>query len=742
MRRRLLALLASLGLIGAVMAGVAVLRDGAPATATPVAPLRAGADGVIYDAEDRPVRLVGFTWTGTEIGGRDDQEKAADACGATWRVPADPIGNQYGNYDNMYADIRASGYNVLRVPVSWNNLEPVAPVWDETSDTYTHTWNPVYVTGLKSMVRKARAAGLLVILDMHQDLWSPALHNITTLEGKNPRCEGAGMPRWLYPTLDVKKDTTEKDDVRDAANWFFRNVHDPLCTVTRADPWQLLYAAWDQLAYQFSAQSGFADHGAVVGADLLNEPYIKHVGGSPADGQSVLEASGTRLQALYSALAPAITARNPGWLLFFQDSTGGYDSANPTDRETPTMTEKPSKPGNWVYSVHLSNTIHGTFADGVPQHDDFGVTLADKALANARAWGVPLFIGEFTTFTRQTDVTKLTESDMEQTANFLSWAKAHRVGWTYWAYVSPDPSMSLIDYKTNQTIPVVKAALDAGLDAPASNQPPVASFTSTCVGLACSFDAVPSTDPDGSDFSYALGVRRRDHGFGVCAQHVFARARTYGVTLTVTDDRGATAHEDGRGDPVQGIGPLRIGFVHPDRVRWLGVADTGGSWVHGGLAGVRRERERRHHDTGEAGPRYGPSSSAMCRPAPPTSGDSNRGQGADRGWHVRIRGGPPSAGVRGLPQRRFACYRPERSVISMVRTSAKGQETDVTGEAVVAGLTVPHQAGVRIRFQAIGTQPTTVQAKVWLASRGGSPTHGRPPQRTPPSRCRNRAPSG
>ena len=330
---------------------------------SPAGPLHTGPDGIIYDAEDRPVRLVGFNWTGMEVGGRDDGEKSADACGVTWRVPADRIGSLFGNYDGIYADISASGYNVLRIPVSWNNLEPVAPVWDEDSSSYTHTWNPVYLTDLKSMVRKAREAGLMVILDMHQDLWSPALRNITTREGKT-RCQGAGMPRWLYPTFDAKDETTEEDDVNQAANWFYRNVHDPLSTTTEARPWQLFYAAWDQLAYQFSAESGFPDHAAVVGADLLDAPHINDVGGDPTGGRSVLESSGNRLRALYESVAPAITARNPSWLLVFQDSTGGYASANPGDRETPTMTAKPSTPGNWVYSVHLFNPAHGTFSDG------------------------------------------------------------------------------------------------------------------------------------------------------------------------------------------------------------------------------------------------------------------------------------------------------------------------------------------------------------------------------------------
>lgn len=532
MSRRVIVLLLCLGVIGAVVVGLGAFGERPPATATPAVPLRTGVDGSIRDAEDRPVRLVGFNWTGTELGGRSDPQKAADDCDVTWRVPADPIGSRFENYDNIYADIRAAGYNVLRVPISWNNLEPVAPVWDESSKRYVHTWNSIYLRDLRSMVSKSRDAGLMVILDMHQDLWSPALHNITETKGKKARCEGAGMPRWLYPTMDAKESTTAKSDLKDASNWFYRNVHDPLSTVTKADPWQLLYAAWDQLAREFSAESGFADYQAVVGADLLNEPYIAHVGGNPSAGQTVLEASGDRLQALYESLAPAVTAHNPSWLLLFQDSTGGYDAANPDARETPTMTATPSAPGNWVYSVHLYNPRYGTFTDGVPRHDDFGVTVAEKALANARAWGVPLLIGEFTYFTLGKDAHELTESDMEQTSRFVSWARVNRVGWMFWAYVNPYRSMTVVDHATNLPIPVPKGALEAGLDA-SGNRAPAASFTSTCTGLACSFDAEAS-DPDGSVMRYAWTFGDGSTGSGKGAEPRLRR----------TEDVRGVAHDD------------------------------------------------------------------------------------------------------------------------------------------------------------------------------------------------------
>jgi hypothetical protein len=60
--------------------------------------------------------------------GRRDNLDTPDACGKTWRTPADPVARLSFNYDDMYQRIKGWGYNVIRVPVSWHNLEPVAPV--------------------------------------------------------------------------------------------------------------------------------------------------------------------------------------------------------------------------------------------------------------------------------------------------------------------------------------------------------------------------------------------------------------------------------------------------------------------------------------------------------------------------------------------------------------------------------------------------------------------------------------
>ncbi len=74
-----------------------------------------------------------------------------------------------------------------------------------------------------------------------------------------------------------------------------------------------------------------------------------------------------------------------------------------------------------------------------------------------------------------------------------------------------------------------------------ANEGPSAAFTSQVQDLTVNADATGSTDPDGTIESYTWNFGDGTTATGATTSHTYPEAGTYPVTLTVTDNRGATA---------------------------------------------------------------------------------------------------------------------------------------------------------------------------------------------------------
>lgn len=97
-----------------------------------------------------------------------------------------------------------------------------------------------------------------------------------------------------------------------------------------------------------------------------------------------------------------------------------------------------------------------------------------------------------------------------------------------------DPSLDGLNWAAHGLV------LFAG-SAQGTNSPPVASLTQDCSGVQCRFAATGSSDPDGRIVAYDWSFGDGSTGTGAPVDHAYAGGGDFTVTLTVTDDEGATA---------------------------------------------------------------------------------------------------------------------------------------------------------------------------------------------------------
>jgi endoglycosylceramidase len=158
-------------------------------------------------------------------------------------APFYPAAAGFGASDAAF--LRSIGFNVVRLGVLWEAVEPHPGVYDDA-----------YLNHIANTVRTLARYGIVSLLEFHQDLY-------------NERFQGAGFPTWTM------QDDNEYNPRLGAANYFFNPALERAFDnfwADRAGPGgiglQERYAhAWAHVAKRFRRDR------SVLGYEVMNEPW-------------------------------------------------------------------------------------------------------------------------------------------------------------------------------------------------------------------------------------------------------------------------------------------------------------------------------------------------------------------------------------------------------------------------------------------------------------------------------------
>lgn len=248
---------------------------------------------------------------------------------------------------------------------------------------------------------------------------------------------------------------------------------------------------------------------------------------------------------------------------------------------------------------------------------------------------------------------------------------------------------------------------------PAGNTAPTASFTHSTDGLSLSVNGSGSTDADGTISSHAWSFGDGGTAAGATATHAYAAPGAYDVTLTVSDDDGATASRTVRVEVTAGQETVvaRDLFDRTVTSGW-GSAPTGGAWTVGSGSFYSVDAGVGRVTMGTAGA----GRSTFLAGVSATSADALVSAGVDKA----ATGGGTDLTVVGRRTTSGNEYRAQIKVLSTggVRVGLQrlaGGSATMLAQVNAPGLTYSAGQRLRIRLQVVGASPTTLRTKVWTA---------------------------
>ncbi len=295
------------------------------------------------------------------------------------------------------------GWNHARFLIFWDGLEPEPGIIDEA-----------YLDLIETRLDWFAEMGVWVVLDMHQDVYSAAFC-----------CDGA--PAWAI------RDDGEPFELQ--SSWFL-NYFQP--AVKRAWDNFWLYTDGDHADLQdhygdawVAVASRFADHPAVLGYDLMNEPHagsmsdVVELLGTENPGGTHPEFDRTRLQPFYQRLIDRIRAVDPDSWVFFEPRYGAPGDGRRSYMGV--LTDPRPEGDRLVYYPHLYSVDLEASGEYDLTGDTSVLDWESERAVELQAQNAPMAIGEW-------GLAQGTVNVEQFMADVLAMADRLMGGWAYWDY--------------------------------------------------------------------------------------------------------------------------------------------------------------------------------------------------------------------------------------------------------------------------------------------------------------------
>jgi endoglycosylceramidase len=309
------------------------------------------------DAVQSPLPGPIADWSTTT--GTDGRTYIADGLGRARRFHG--ANHKTSDPDTLTDDLLAAaaqrGIDHIRLAFFWQHLEPTQDGFDET-----------YLDKVVAALDRAAAHGILVILDMHQDVFGEAFGSV-------------GVPAWATRTDGLPFDPQPvwlQNYLQPAVQAAFDHLYED------ADLRQQQIEAWLHVVNRVKG------HPAVLGYDLLNEPF-----GQFRPGEDFLSAAARvereQLTPMYQRLTDAISAVDPHHWVFFEPP-------NLASLGVPTSLGAINGPKVAIYPHMYDASIEtATYTPGfaITYNPAFFSAWANATVAYTAAHPVPMLVGEW-----------------------------------------------------------------------------------------------------------------------------------------------------------------------------------------------------------------------------------------------------------------------------------------------------------------------------------------------------------